>query len=155
MFSVGRQSGLQPRQPSAPPPTPPPPTGRCSPHTRRGPAQSVRPDMSSLGLTSSSHQAAPGNIILFREEKFELKVPDLENSARGERLFSFLASSEEEPDLDQASSDPALYWANSQRHRQRNKPLRGSYSKKGTEYNSASTVLTLILYFILSRQEKQ
>ena len=89
--------------------------------------------MSSLGLTSSSsHQAAPGNIILFREEKFELKVPDLENSARGERLFSFLASSEEEPDLDQASSDPALYWANSQRHRQRNKPLRGSYSKKGT-----------------------
>ena len=65
-----------------------------------------------------------------------LKVPGLENSARRERLFSFLATTEEEEeetDLEQHSSDPALYWANSQRykHRRRNKPLRGSYSKKG------------------------
>ena len=92
--------------------------------------------MSSLGLTASLHQAGSGLNILFREEGFELKVPGLENSARRERLFSFLATTqeeEEETDLEQHSSDPALYWANSQRHkhRRRNKPLRGSYSKKG------------------------
>ena len=91
--------------------------------------------MSSLGLTSSLHHAVPGLNILFREENFELKVPGVENSARRERLFSFLAGSEEEPDLEQHSSDPALYWANSQRnkHKQRNKPIRGPYSKKGTK----------------------
>ena len=88
--------------------------------------------MSSPGLTSSLHQDGPGLNIFFREEKFELKVPGLENSARRERLFSFLASSEEEPHLEQQSSDPALYWANSQRNKHRNKPIRGSYTKKGT-----------------------
>ena len=89
--------------------------------------------MSGLGLTASLHQAGSGLNILFREEGFELKVPGLENSARRERLFSFLA--EEEPNLEPQSSDPALYWANSQRnkHKQRNKPIRGSYSKKGTK----------------------
>jgi len=84
-------------------------------------------------LTSSLHHAVPGLNILFREENFELKVPGVENSARRERFLSFLAGSEEEPDLEQHSSDPALYWANSHRNKlkHRNKPIRGSYSKKG------------------------
>ena len=132
MLSASRQCSLQPGQSSASPSPPPPPARRCSPHSRRGPAQSLHPDMFSLGLTFSLHHAAPGPNILFREENFELKVPGVESSTRRERLFSFLADSEEEPDLEQQSSDPALYWANSQRNKHRNKPIRESYSKKGT-----------------------